>query len=77
MEIASNEGLQRLAIGVLRQAHYDARGRRLDRRADALWFLGTDWAEILADGVGLHPARLREYVERHSNGRGGPTKTAL
>ena len=64
MEIASDVGLLRLSIAVLRQSHYDARGRIPRRRADALTFLCTDWAAILADGVNLDPARLREYVAR-------------
>jgi hypothetical protein len=70
MEIASDVGLLRLAIAILKQSHYDCRGRYPRRRDDALAFLVSPWAEILADGVGLNPGRLREYIERHGNGRG-------
>jgi hypothetical protein len=70
MEIASDVGLLRLAIGVLRRAAYDATSREPARRADALAFLCTDWAQILADGVNLDPARLREYAERHDRAHG-------
>jgi len=70
MEIASSVGLTRLAIGVLRRAAYDARGRFPRRREDALAFLVSPWAEILADGVNLNPGLLRAYVERHDRAHG-------